>query len=73
MIDRRSSPIEPALRSMLTVHVSQINHCPFCVEINAATLLKRGVSSDKVEALGRWRHSDLYSEREQARSTTPRQ
>jgi len=66
MIDRRSSPIEPALRSLLTVRVSQINHCPFCVDINSATLMKRGVSSDKVEALDRWRHSNLFSAREQA-------
>jgi alkylhydroperoxidase family enzyme len=29
MIDRRSSPIEPALRSLLTVRVSQLNGCSF--------------------------------------------
>jgi len=66
MIDRRSSPIEPALRSLLTVRVSQINHCPFCVDINSATLMKRGVSVVKVQALDRWRESDLYSPREKA-------
>ena len=33
MIDRRSSPIDPALRSLVTVRVSQINDCPFCVEL----------------------------------------
>jgi len=66
MIDRRSSPIEPALRSLLTVRVSQINHCPFCVDLNSATLMKRGVSSDKIEALDQWRHSKLFSAREQA-------
>jgi AhpD family alkylhydroperoxidase len=49
-IDRRSSPLEPALRSILTVRVSQINHCRFCVDINAATLLRRGIGEDKLRA-----------------------
>jgi len=64
MVDRRNSPIEPALRSLITVRVSQINYCPFCVDLNSATLLKRGGSREKVEALDRWRESDLFDERE---------
>src|SRR5690606_29704027 len=63
-IDRRSSPIEPALRSLLTVRVSQINHCSFCVDINSATVLKRGVGEDKLLALENWRASNRYDERE---------
>ena len=66
VIDRRSSPIDPALRSLVTVRVSQINSCPFCVDINSATLLKRGVSPDKVDALETWRQSNLFDSREQA-------
>ena len=65
-IDRKSSPIEPALRSLLTVRVSQINHCRFCVDINAATLLQRGISEDKLRALEDWRGSNLFDERERA-------
>ncbi len=64
MIDRRSSPIEPALRSLLTVRVSQINHCPFCVDINSATLMKRGASAEKVMAVDAWQQSALFSDRE---------
>jgi AhpD family alkylhydroperoxidase len=63
-IDRSSSPLEPALRSLLTVRVSQINHCRFCVDINSATLLKRGVSEDKLWALENWRGSGRFDERE---------
>ena len=69
MIDRRSSPIDPPLRSLVTVRVSQINDCPFCVDINAATLLKRGVSVEKVEALQTWRQSALFDGREKAALT----
>lgn len=64
MIDRRASPIEPALRSLVTVRVSQLNGCAFCVDINSATLLKRGASLDKVAALPAWRDSPLFNDRE---------
>ena len=60
MIDRRSSPISPSLRSLVTVRVSQLNGCAFCVDINSATLLRRGVSEDKVRDLHRWRESELF-------------
>lgn len=66
MIDRRSSPLAPALRSLVTVRISQINHCPFCVDLNSATLMKRGVSEEKVAALPGWRASDLFDDRERA-------
>ncbi|GAB4365529.1 MAG: carboxymuconolactone decarboxylase family protein [Kiloniellaceae bacterium] len=65
-IDRRSSPIDPALRSLITVRVSQLNGCAFCVDLNSATLLKRGVSTEKALALGNWRNSDLFTPRERA-------
>lgn len=48
----------------MTVRVSQINHCAFCVDINSATLAKRGVSMEKVEALRAWRDSLLFSPEE---------
>lgn len=66
MIDNRRSAVEPALRSLVTVRVSQINHCAFCVDINSATLLRRGVSLDKVAALSGWRESGLFGPRERA-------
>ena len=60
-LDRRNSPLSPALRSLVTVRVSQINHCAFCVDINSATLRKRGVGDDKIEALDAWRENSAFS------------
>ena len=60
-LDRRSSPLSPALRSLVTVRVSQINHCAFCVDINSATLTKRGVPMEKIDALAAWRDSPLFT------------
>jgi len=59
-LDRRSSPIAPALRSLVTVRVSQINHCAFCVDINSATLAKCGVAIEKIDALSDWQRSSLF-------------
>ncbi|MGO9772945.1 MAG: carboxymuconolactone decarboxylase family protein [Roseiarcus sp.] len=60
-LDRRSSPLPPALRSLVTVRVSQINHCAFCVDINSATLAKRGVSEEAIMELAAWRDSARFS------------
>jgi AhpD family alkylhydroperoxidase len=60
-IERRSSPLSPVLRSLVMVRVSQINRCAFCVDINSATLAKRGVSEDKVLAIAEWRRTDLFA------------
>lgn len=63
-LDRRSSPIAPALRTLVTVRVSQINWCRFCVDVNAATALKRGVTEEKLLAIATFRDSALFSDRE---------
>jgi AhpD family alkylhydroperoxidase len=65
-LDRRRSPIEPALRSLITVRVSQMNWCAFCVDINSSLVLKRGVDAAKLEALADFETSALFSERERA-------
>jgi len=64
--DRGSSPLAPALRALVTVRVSQINGCPFCVDINTATALKRGIADEKLHSLADYATSDLYSDREKA-------
>jgi len=64
VLDRRSSPIEPVLRSLITVRVSQINWCLFCIDINSSVLAKRAGSMDKVEALEYWRDSELFDLKE---------
>jgi AhpD family alkylhydroperoxidase len=66
VLDRKRSPIDPALRALVTVRVSQINWCRFCVDINSALLVKRTGSTAKVEALENWRESDVFDEQEKA-------
>lgn len=64
VLDRKNSPLNPILRSLVTVRVSQINGCNFCVDLNSATLAKRSGSTEKVEQLSQWRASELFDDKE---------
>src|ERR1035437_4762778 len=64
VLDRKNSPIDPVLRSLITVRVSQINECRFCIDINSAMLAKRTSSMNKVEALEQWQDSELFDNKE---------
>jgi len=63
-LDRKKSPLNPVLRSLVTVRVSQINWCTFCVDINSNTLLQRAGAQDKVDDLATWQGSKVYTEHE---------
>ncbi len=63
-LDRSDSPIEPGLRSLITVTVSRINGCRFCVDLNSATALERHISPEKLADLPRFDTSPQYTERE---------
>jgi len=65
-LDRRSSPIAPALRSLVTVRVSQMNWCAFCVDINSATGMKRGLSARQFAELENFATSTAFDAREKA-------
>lgn len=66
VLDRKKSPLSPILRSLVTVLVSQINSCRFCVDLNSATLIKRTQSEAKCDELPNWRESKLFTEQERA-------
>lgn len=66
VLDRKSSPLDPVIKSLVTVRVSQINWCEFCVDINSSVLIKRSGSKQKVEHLKTWRVSTIYSGKERA-------
>lgn len=65
-LDRARSPLEPELRSLVQVRVSQINWCAFCVDLNSALALERHSTPEKLTALADHEASPLFSERERA-------
>ncbi len=66
VLDRRSSPIEPPSRWLIAVRISQINWCAFCIDINFATVFKRGIDQAKLAELADFEASPLFSEGEKA-------
>ncbi|MDX1594894.1 MAG: carboxymuconolactone decarboxylase family protein [Gammaproteobacteria bacterium] len=65
-LDRRSSPLSRALRALVTVRVSQLNWCAFCVDINGARVLGFGVDEAKLADLPGFRTSSRYDAAERA-------
>jgi Ca2+-transporting ATPase len=64
--ERQSSPIEPALRTLVRVRVSQITGCTSCVDLNSAIGLRWGLDPAKLLALSRFVESPLFTDREKA-------
>lgn len=64
-LNRRKSALTPALRALICVRVSQINDCPFCIDINGASYLAAGgAHADKLLSLAEWREAPCFSEQE---------
>ena len=63
-IERRRSPLEPVLRSLVSARIAQLCHCEFCIDITSMTLAARSGSQDKLLAVADWRSSTLFSEKE---------
>jgi AhpD family alkylhydroperoxidase len=65
-LNRGSSPLDPSLRSLVQVRVSQINWCAHCVDINSALALERGLSEEKLKSLQKFSESAAFDVKEKA-------
>lgn len=65
-LDRADSPLEPGLRALVQLRISQINWCAFCVDLMSASAIERAVAPDQLEALAAFEESALFSGREKA-------
>lgn len=65
-LERRASPLPPVLRSLVQVRVSQLNHCAFCIDLNAALAAERAGSVDKALSVERWRDDARFDACERA-------
>jgi len=58
--------LNPLLKELVTMRVSQINGCAYCLHYHLADARKHGETEDRLHLLNAWRESALYSERERA-------
>jgi AhpD family alkylhydroperoxidase len=65
---RAAAPdIEPRIRELLNLRVSQINGCAFCMDMHAAALAKMGVDQRVLNCVAGWREAHrLFSARDKA-------
>ena len=60
----RKSTLEPELRELVKLRVSQINGCAYCIIYHRKDALKVGVAERKIHLLSAWREASEYSDRE---------
>lgn len=63
-IERKHSPLEPELRALVQTRISQLNHCAFCIDLNAMIAAERAGSLDKALGVEHWRTDPAFSPRE---------
>jgi AhpD family alkylhydroperoxidase len=62
----RASGLPHGLVDLVYLRASQLNGCGFCVEMHVAEAGQRGEVPERLHALGHWRQSGRFSEREKA-------
>ncbi len=59
--------LPPTLVDLVYLRVSQINGCPFCIDMHARDLVKGGVAVEKLVLVQAWREAgSLFTARERA-------
>lgn len=61
-----ASGLEPSVVALVTMRVSQINGCAYCLHLHAREARAAGETEDRLHLLAAWAESSLYSERERA-------
>jgi AhpD family alkylhydroperoxidase len=57
-------PLEPALRCLIELRVSQLNRCGFCLAMHADGARDAGVPQEKLDTIAGWRDDDQFTDRE---------
>ncbi|MEN0056536.1 MAG: carboxymuconolactone decarboxylase family protein [Mucilaginibacter sp.] len=58
--------LEPSLKELIKIRVSQINGCAFCINIHTKDARKMGETEQRIYALNAWRETPYFSETERA-------
>jgi len=67
-LDRRNERyrLEHSLVDLVRLRVSQVNGCPYCVDLHSARARKDGEMAARIDMLEVWRETPLYTDRERA-------
>ena len=64
VIASKSSKIDVGLRTLISVKISQINNCEFCIDMNSHLFFESKGETEKIKQLKNWLVSNVYSSKE---------
>lgn len=64
-LNRKSSPLSPELRILISLFIAQKNQCEFCIDLNLLIASKRHLAHDQVSNLSHYKESKFFSAQEQ--------
>lgn len=60
----RSTNLNEAFRELLKLRVSQMNACPYCINMHSKAARQLDASKEQIEQIDEWASSDLFNEKE---------
>jgi AhpD family alkylhydroperoxidase len=61
-----SVDFDPRIRELVRLRASQVNGCTYCIDMHATDARAAGESERRLWAVGAWRHTPFFDERERA-------
>ena len=58
--------LDPIVAELVKMRASQVNACPFCLDMHAKTARAAGVTQAQLDVLGAWRETPFFDERQRA-------
>jgi AhpD family alkylhydroperoxidase len=65
-VNKHVNSIDPALKLLLEIRVSQINGCAYCVDLHTRQARTAQETQQRLDGLAAWHHSPLFKARERA-------
>lgn len=65
-VNKQVVSIEPKLKAMIELRVSQINGCVYCVDLHATQAREAGETQQRLDCLAVWRECRFFDETERA-------
>lgn len=65
-IPKHLDAIEPKLKALVDLRVSQINGCLFCVDMHSTEARAAGETQQRLDCLVAWQESPFFTDRERA-------
>jgi len=61
-----TTAIEPKLKALVELRVSQINGCSYCVDLHSQEARQAGETQQRLDCLPVWKETSFYDDRERA-------